>query len=84
MDLDLLVKENFIMFTATELMVAVDTISLATVFRKIPTWSSLNALIFISRINDETRVLISTDDLIKSETIDDIYQLIEKRFNGVK
>lgn len=70
------------MFTATELMVPLEKISLETEFRQISTWSSLNALIYISRINEETGVLISTGDLVISRTIDDIYQLIRKRYNG--
>ncbi len=82
MDPDLLLKENFLKFTATELMVPVEKVSFETVYRQISTWSSLNALIYISRINEETNVLISADDLVKSKTIEDIYQLILKRFNG--
>ena len=78
----ILLKENFLQFTATELMIPVEKLSLDTKFRHISTWSSLNALIYISRINEETNVLISANDLVKSETIGDIYQLILKRSNG--
>lgn len=84
MNSSLLLKENFLEFTATELMVPVEKISFETGFRQIPTWSSLNALIYISRINEETSVLISANDLIESKTIEDIYQLILKRYNGSK
>ncbi len=82
MDSNLLSKENFLRFTATELMASLEKISFETEFRQIPTWSSLNALIYISRINEETGVLISTTDLVRSKTIEDIYQLITQRFNG--
>lgn len=82
MDSHLLSKENFLRFTATELMIPLEKISFETEFRQIPTWSSLNALIYISRINEETNVLISTSDLVKSKTIEDIYQMITNRFNG--
>lgn len=78
----LLLKDIFLQFTATELMIPIEKISFETKFRQIPTWSSLNALIYISRINEETNVLISANDLVKSETIEDIYQLILKRSNG--
>lgn len=82
MDSHFLSKENFLRFTATELMTPLEKISFETEFRQIPTWSSLNALIYISRINEETNVLISTSDLVKSKTIEDIYQMITNRFNG--
>lgn len=82
MDSYLLSKDNFLKFTATELMIPVENISFDTEYRQIPTWSSLNALIYISRINEETNVLISTNDLVKSKTIEDIYQMITNRFNG--
>lgn len=78
----LVLKDNFLQFTATELMIPIEKISFETKFRQISTWSSLNALIYISRINEETNVLISANDLVKSETIEDIYQLILKRSNG--
>ena len=82
MNSNLLLEVNFLKFTATELMVPFEKISFKTKFRQISTWSSLNALIYISRINEETNVLISANDLVESETISDIYQLILKRFNG--
>lgn len=82
MESPVLSKDNFLQFTATELMIPKAKISFETKFRQISTWSSLNALIYISRINEETNVLISTNDLVKSETIEDIYQLILKRSNG--
>lgn len=82
MGLNLFNEETFLDFTAMELMIPREKIGLETEFRKIPTWSSLNALIYISRINDETSVLISANDLVKSKTINDIYQLVLKRLNG--
>ena len=79
MSLDLGIDDDFVKFTAIELMVSIEKISIDTAFRKISTWSSLNALVYISRINEETGVLISTSDLMNAETIQDIYQLVLKR-----
>ncbi len=84
MNSDLLVKDNFLRFTSIELMIPIEKIFFEKEFRQISTWSSLNALIYISRINEETNVLISANDLVESKTIEDIYLLILKRYNGAK
>lgn len=80
--IDLLHPDHFIQFTATELQVAPSQISVNTEFRNIITWSSLNALLFISRVNEETNVLISAADLAGCKTIGDIHQLIIHRYDG--
>lgn len=79
---DLLQPQQFIEFTATELQVSPEQISVNTEFRNIITWSSLNALLFISRVNEETNVLISAADLAGCKTIGDIHQLITQRYDG--
>lgn len=79
MGIDISNKKEFLQFTATELMISVDSLSMGTEFRKIPTWSSLNALIYVSRINEESGVLISANDLVSSKTLEDIYRLILER-----
>jgi len=81
--IDLLHPDHFLRFTATELQVNPTQLSADTEFRNIITWSSLNALLFISRINEETNVLISAADLAACKTIGDIHHLIIQRSNGV-
>ena len=75
-------RNTFLEFTANELMVSLTDINFETKFRSISSWSSLNALIFISSINEETGVFISSSDLAQLISIQDIYNLILSRFNG--
>ncbi|MEO0038061.1 MAG: hypothetical protein RIQ59_1272 [Bacteroidota bacterium] len=79
----LLDKSAFLKFTSDELMVELDAINFETEFRLISSWSSLNALIYISRINEESDVFISSSDLAKLKTIGEIHNLIQSRINGV-
>jgi acyl carrier protein len=74
--------ETFLDFTSSELSISKNSISLETRFRDIPSWSSLNALIYISRINEETNVLITSGDLSEIVNLGDIYKLIKERSNG--
>ena len=67
---------EFLTFTSEELLVEQNTINLQTVFRDIPRWSSLNALIYISRLREEYSVIISSRQLSESVTLNDIYQII--------
>ena len=72
----------FLKFTATELLIPFDKISLNDEFRGLSTWSSLNALVYISRINEETNVLIYSLELADLKTLNDIYNLISSKSNG--
>ena len=74
--------ETFLEFTAYEMSIAKNSISLETRFRDIPSWSSLNALIFVSRINEETNILITSGDLSNLDKLEDIFLLIKNRKNG--
>ena len=79
---DLTATENFLQFTADELLVSRNELNQDTEFRTIRTWSSLNALIFVSRISEEMNVLISASDLASCKTLQEIHQLVISRFNG--
>ncbi len=79
---DLLSIEKFLQFTADELLVDANEINMNTTFRSIRTWSSLNALVLISRINEETDLLISSRDLTACQTLEDIHLLIKSKING--
>ena len=51
-------------------------------FRDVFEWNSINALILIAMVKTEYDVTITADDLIKSKTVTDIYQIVESRING--
>ncbi|MES2691495.1 MAG: acyl carrier protein [Bacteroidota bacterium] len=75
-------ENEFIKFAAAELMTAPMQVTAETLFRSLQTWSSLNALIFVSRIHEEAGVLISSEDLAQMKTFGDVYQLIISKENG--
>ena len=70
-------KINFLRFTAKEFQVEYSSLSFQTEYRNLPSWSSLNALIFISAINDEYEVLISSTALSKAKTLGDLFAIIQ-------
>lgn len=53
-----------------------------SVIREHFTWDSISALIFIAHVNVEYDVVISANDLVKSETIQDLYNLVASRANA--
>ncbi len=46
------------------------------------TWDSINALIFLAHVNVEYDVEITAEELIKSVTVQDLYNLVESKVNG--
>lgn len=48
-------------------------------FRGIASWTSLNSLIVLSRLNDEFQVVIKSRDLLELSTIEDIFHFSNKR-----
>jgi acyl carrier protein len=75
--------DYFLAFTAQELMVPKEKVTLDVKFRELENWNSLNALIYISRINEETGVIISSTDLSNLKTIKDVYTLVVKKISVV-
>ncbi|MCK5764946.1 MAG: hypothetical protein KAH26_03130 [Bacteroidales bacterium] len=53
-----------------------------SVIREHFTWDSINALIFIAHVNVEYDVVISADDLINSEKLQDLYNLVSSKANA--
>ncbi len=49
-------------------------------FRDVFEWNSINALILIAMVKTEYDVTLTADDLVKSKTVNDIYSLVESRF----
>ncbi len=44
------------------------------------TWDSINALIFLAHVNVEYDVEITAEELIKSKTVQDLYDLVEAKY----
>ena len=53
-------------------------LSLDQRFRELPNWSSLTALVVMSRIREQFGVNVHTTDLAKMHTIQDIIDFIDK------
>jgi acyl carrier protein len=53
-----------------------------SVIREHFNWDSINALIFIAHVNVEYDVVITADDLIKSQTVQDLYDLVSNKANA--
>lgn len=48
-------------------------------FREMFEWNSVNALILIALVNTEYNVVINATDLRNSKTVQDIFNIIQKR-----
>jgi acyl carrier protein len=48
-------------------------------FREIFEWNSVNALIIIALVNTEYNVVITAEDLRKSKTVNDLFNVIVKK-----
>lgn len=46
------------------------------------TWDSINALIFLAHVNVEYDVELSAEELVKLETVQDLYDLVESKVNN--
>ena len=60
----------------------VGKLSPQSVIREHFTWDSISALIFIAHVNVEYDVVITADDLISSQTIEDLYGLVSSKANA--
>ena len=56
-----------------------DEISAETSFRELPGWTSLQALMTLSMIEEEFDVLLKSDDFKKSETLGDLFAIVAAR-----
>lgn len=50
-----------------------------TRFKQLDEWSSLTALSIIAMVDDEYDVIIKGNDIITSDTIQDLYNIVEKQ-----
>ncbi|MDZ4667753.1 MAG: acyl carrier protein [bacterium] len=76
--------DEFLLLVSSELLLADNKVSTNTVFRKLLGWSSLNALLLISKLNELFGIFISSADLAEITTLGEFYDLISKRVNGTK
>ena len=52
-----------------------------SIFREVFDWNSINALIIIALIQTEYEVVIDAEDIRKSKSINDLYQIVVSRKN---
>ncbi len=50
-----------------------------TNFKQLDEWSSLTALSIIAMVDDEYNVIIKGSDIINSETIQDLFEIVVKK-----
>ncbi|MCE2740455.1 MAG: hypothetical protein LW669_03095 [Sphingobacteriales bacterium] len=74
---------TFLNFTAQELNVPIQNLHEQITFKNIPTWSSLNALLYLARIHNETGVLLSSTELSELNTLRDLFDQIISKQHGV-
>lgn len=51
----------------------------STKFKELDEWSSLAALSIIAMVDDEYDVIIKGNDIINSDTIQDLFDIVEKK-----
>lgn len=56
-----------------------DIFTAETRFKELDEWSSLTALSIIAMVDDEYDVIIKGNDIINSETIQDLFEAVEKQ-----
>ena len=58
---------------------APEEITAETRFKELDEWSSLTALSIIAMVDDEYDVIIKGNDILKSDTIQDLFAVVEKK-----
>lgn len=48
-------------------------------FRDHVEWDSINALVLIAMVNVEYDVTLTAEELVNAETVNDVYQVVEKK-----
>ena len=73
---DMVTMDSFIDHVKEALEINDIEIAPATLFRELPNWSSMNALILIAMFETEFDVTLTGDDLRNSNTVQDLYDLL--------
>lgn len=79
---NLVLLADFMLFLEDELLLNPGEVQPDIHFKSLRTWSSLNALILISRINDETGIFISASDLANCQTVLDLHKMVQNKIHG--
>lgn len=53
------------------------------IYRSLKNWSSMHALIIIAFIDLNFDVTLNAQDLKSTQTVSDLYSLVQKKINGV-
>lgn len=53
-----------------------EDLSPSTRFKELSTWTSMQALLLIAEIDDEFNVVLSADDIKNSQTIEDLFLIV--------
>lgn len=56
-----------------------ESITSETRFKELDEWSSLTALSIIAMVDDEYDVIIKGNDILKSDTIQDLFEIVVKK-----
>lgn len=56
-----------------------ESITAETRFKELDEWSSLTALSIIAMVDDEYDVIIKGNDILKSDTVKDLCDVVEKK-----
>ena len=56
-----------------------EAITAETKFKELEDWSSLTALSIIAMIDDEYNIIVKGNDIVNSVTIQDLFNVVEKR-----
>lgn len=70
--------ERFKEIISEEFNIPLDKIHGDIIFRELDAWTSLHALLFIAKINEELGIMISSNDLSKCQVLNDIFKLINQ------
>lgn len=76
--MQLLSYPDFLQILSEELSIPIERIDEDTLFRNLENWSSLNALILLSRIHEMSGKLITPAQLATVQTVQQLYNCINE------
>ncbi len=76
MDTELFIKNILVQFEGAN----ANNITMQSSFEEIGNWDSLTALSIINMVDAEYGVSIEGDDIVKSPTIGDLYNIVNSRY----
>lgn len=68
--------DEFIKYLCDELAIQKGELASATLFKEHFAWSSLNALLILAKIYDETGIVVTSADLKEVDTVQHFYELL--------